>query len=210
MLIINRGVNLDLEQVEEWIKDTILDGVAIKTAMHDFRRDIYLLVYYNAHLGYNSDRVFIYSEIGRNPNISKKLICDLINAAIVESVLNLRQGSMEIEPLLALKHNAAIEDWNCIFDHASEYKFIEKCVTNANRIRLRKGKKKLNTTIYPSKRLIMQAVRNFYNQPSKNPNCINSEDPLKKPAIKSKFAYWNVDFTKYQKKDRTQNTIFRM
>lgn len=210
MITICRGVEIDFEQVEEWVSETAQDGRAIKTAMNAFRRDIYLLIYNNTHLVYGSNRFYLYTELRRDSNVSDKLLRDLIDSALVESVLNLMHGEMPIQPLLALKHHADIKDWNCIFDHASELKYFEKCETNSNRIRNRKGKKKLTTSIYPNKRLIMKAIRNFYTESSTHPSSINSDSLINKPAIKPKYADWNVDYTKYQKKDRTQNTIFRM
>jgi len=66
----------------------------------------------------------LFKGIIKESGINRSTAYDYVNAAIVETKLNITQGVMSVDALVYLKQHAVIEDWKDIFDNGMENKEV--------------------------------------------------------------------------------------
>lgn len=169
MLTICRGEPKDYDQAYEFMDVVIVDFGKFNDYYNVLRRDVYLLVHRKVHEKVNRTRAGFFEQI-KYKGINKNLINAFVNAALVESHLNLEQGRVPIDVLLELKLKANQEDWEAIyqFNVVSRELMIDKL---KQKQKIRHSKKIAMTlnkiTPVPTITSIKKAIRGYYKDSDK-------------------------------------------
>ncbi len=101
MLTICRGEPKDYDQANKFRDVVSEDFWKFNDYYKVLRRDVYLLVDRKVHEKANQIRMAFFKQI-KYKGINKNLVDDFVNAALVESHLNLMQGTVPLDVLLEL------------------------------------------------------------------------------------------------------------
>lgn len=175
---------IDYSTVREWIDNSSKNAIAVQTCLNKLKRDIYLLIYNDAHKIISCKREYIFSNIRRESKISKKILDEFVNTGLVETVLKIPHGEVNKEVLLALKNHANIEDWVAIYDNACAVRYAMRKPKRNRSVR----KNSLKFKVFPSYNQIMSAIKLYYK---------NNDKPNKKTEDD-----WEADIKQYQDVDR--------
>lgn len=194
MLTICRGEPEDYNQASEFMDVAIEDIEKFDNYFNVLRRDIYLLVNRKVHETMCSSRVEFFKQIKYKTKINKNLINDFVNAALVESHLDIIQGTVPLDVLLALRFKANKADWEEIYLRAVGDKeknireLKQKQKVRISRYRTRHIKR-MSLNLIPTITSITKGISNYY----KDNNKI-------KPKKASTYEYWD--------EARIKNNIF--
>jgi hypothetical protein len=185
MLTICRGEPEDYNQASEFMDVAIEDIEKFDNYFNVLRRDIYLLVNKKVHETMNLSRVEFFKQIKYKTKINKNLINDFVNAALVESHLDIIQGTVPLDVLLALRFKANKADWEEIYLRAVGDKeknireLKQKQKVRISRYRTRHIKR-MSLNLVPTITSITKGISNYY----KDNNKI-------KPKKASTYEYWD-------------------
>lgn len=185
MLTICRGEPEDYNQASEFMDVAIEDIEKFDNYFNVLRRDIYLLVNRKVHETMCSSRVEFFKQIKYKTKINKNLINDFVNAALVESHLDIIQGTVPLDVLLALRFKANKADWEEIYLRAVGDKeknireLKQKQKVRISRYRTRHIKR-MSLNLVPTITSITKGISNYY----KDNNKI-------KPKKASTYEYWD-------------------
>ncbi|PPD35836.1 MAG: hypothetical protein CTY19_01970 [Methylomonas sp.] len=185
MITIYRGGPKGFEQASEFLDDVIDVLEIFDNRFYELRADIFQLVHHNAHRAMNTTRQEFFKHLRAKTKLNKSLINDLVNAALVESYLNISSDQPSVEVLLAIKNKAHKEDWGPIYSHAKmkkdakvqELKNKEKKHT---RWRRRSHITRMVTYPAPALKTVTEEISLFYKNSGKV-----------KPKAKSVYADWD-------------------
>ena len=186
MLTICRGEPKYYKQASEFMDVAIEDLEIFANYFNVLRRDIYLLVNRKVHENMNFSRVFFFNQIKYKTKIHKDLIDDFVNAALVESHLDIIHGEASLEVLLALRFKANKEDWEEIYLRAvnkrknkiAELKQKQKLHRSRHRTR---HINRMSLSPAPTMDSITSEIRNYY----------KFSDETKPTAKRSTYEYWD-------------------
>lgn len=185
MLTICRGEPEDYNQASEFMDVAIEDIEKFDNYFNVLRRDIYLLVNKKVHETMNLSRVEFFKQIKYKTKINKNLINDFVNASLVESHLDIIQGTVPLDVLLALRFKANKADWEEIYRRAVGDKeknireLKQKQKVRISRYRTRHIKR-MSLNLVPTITSITKSISYYY----KDNNNI-------KPKKASTYEYWD-------------------
>lgn len=205
MIIIPRsGVN-DYDQASKFMDVAIEDFDKYNNYYTVLRKDIYLLVHYKAHEKMGSSRRQFFAEINYR-TIEKKLntnlICEFVNAALVESHLEIKNGEAPLDVLLSLRFKANKEDWENIYCNALYYKNVKiQELQQKQNNRRRKSRhlawhlERMSLSPAPTNTTIINEIREYY-------KCEGNVKPKTRGSI---YDYWDGETrTSKKKKDEDE------
>lgn len=207
-VIMAYGLDPSVDDADEWIEETIRMAKEVKQSSQEVRRCVFFLVWYDIHKLAGMSRVYMFKDIIKKSGLNRSTIYDYVNAALVETELNITQGVMSVDALVYLKEHASKEDWQDIFDNGMEAKRVDQEIQKSKKKkRSRYPRKAKAQNEYLTKEQVKDSIKN-HNRQSRVDNGSNTEDsensktsnvvkinsPKSGKKRKSKLADWGSKF----------------